>query len=152
MAPIGTLYIWYCGVVSCHRTYHIDIRHQTSDIHWYRYSAGSPFLATKHCCRSPGFHLLCFGILSSQLSCEHIDSGPSRDTPFSRMASAVLPGIAEIKEGVDRWDPTITVQDLFGPNVKGRVLLESLWDLYQVTCHIIGWFRFHSVTPAILIE
>ena len=44
-----------------------------------------------------------------------------------------VPGIAEVKEGVDRWSPTVTVQDLFGPAVKGRVLLDSLFELYQAT-------------------
>ena len=37
-----------------------------------------------------------------------------------------------LKKGVDTYDPNVTIEKLFGPNVKGRTLQEAIWATYQV--------------------
>jgi hypothetical protein len=50
------------------------------------------------------------------------------------MTASVMGGGAAaipLKKGVDIWGPNVTVDDLFEGEVKGRLLLDKLFDLYQ---------------------
>ena len=38
-----------------------------------------------------------------------------------------------LREGVNIWDKDMTVDQLFTGDVKGRVLLDKLFELYQAT-------------------
>lgn len=58
-------------------------------------------------------------------------SGPLGSNHGSQASG--ISGIVPIKDGVDKWGEQVSIQDLFGPDVKGRVLLDSLFELYQVT-------------------
>lgn len=34
-------------------------------------------------------------------------------------------------KGADPFDPSMTIEKLFGPDLKGRVLQEAIWSTYQ---------------------
>lgn len=44
---------------------------------------------------------------------------------------AAFPG-SLLRKGVDPYDPNVTIEKLFGPDVKGRTLQEAIWATYQV--------------------
>lgn len=45
-------------------------------------------------------------------------------------------------KGVDPFDPSMTIEKLFGPDLKGRMLQEAIWTTY----HTPMWFSLLSNT------
>ena len=49
----------------------------------------------------------------------------------SNTMAALSPAIGPL-QGVDIYDPAATVVDIFGSDLKGRLLQEAIWQTYQV--------------------